>query len=74
MSEFFHKLDKPTKQYFLYKRKGTAVVFLFVGALWAMEIAGLFNAMPYHAYFMPAFLFVAGVFELVRSYTLESKP
>ena len=71
LKKYFHKIDKATKTYLVYKRKAMGVLLMFVGLLWAMEMAGWFNTLPFHGYFVPAVLVVAGLFEIVRAYSLE---
>ena len=56
----YHKLDKTTKEHMIYKRKAKAILAVFIGALWMMQIAGWFSAMPYNQYFVPAVIFVGG--------------
>ena len=67
----FHKLDKSTRHYWVFRRKGEGILMIFIGALWAMQIAGWFSMMPYDEYFVPAVLFVAGLIEIIRAWQHE---
>jgi hypothetical protein len=73
MHKYFHKVDQPTKKYMLYRRKGGGLIAVAIGIVWAIEMAGYFNMIPYHEYFLPAVLVVGGLFEIFRAFQLQGQ-